>query len=153
MSTIDQDFHAWTLEQAAALKARDYESLDWDHLAEEVALLGAQERRALRSHLTNLLLHLLKLKFQPGEVYRHNSWRSSARAARDQLADVLEESPGIFGGKRDEVLALVYERARRQAADQSGLPLSTFPEECPWTYEQIMDENFFPCATKTGTTD
>jgi hypothetical protein len=40
----------------------------------------------------------------------------------------------------------VYELARHQAAAELGLPLSTFPEECPWTYEQIMDKDFFPDA-------
>jgi Domain of unknown function DUF29 len=33
MLAIETDFHGWLLDQATALRARDYESLDWDHLA------------------------------------------------------------------------------------------------------------------------
>jgi hypothetical protein len=31
MLDLKTDFHGWLLDQAAALRARDYESLDWDH--------------------------------------------------------------------------------------------------------------------------
>ena len=68
MLDIETDFHGWLLDQAAALRARDYESLDWDNLAEELELMGARERRELRSELKILLLHLLKLKFQPSQL-------------------------------------------------------------------------------------
>jgi hypothetical protein len=147
--SIEEDFHGWLLDQAAALRLRDYESLDWDHLAEELELMGARERRELRSELKILLLHLLKLKFQPGQVHRHHSWRNSIVEAREQLADIIKDSPGIFQGKRDEVLADVYLRARDKAARESRLPPGTFPEACPWTYEQFIDPEFFPYVTKT----
>jgi hypothetical protein len=62
--TIEEDFHGWLLDQAAALRARDYESLDCDHLAQELELMGARERRELRSEFKILLLHLLKLKYR-----------------------------------------------------------------------------------------
>src|SRR5215471_12910733 len=139
MLDLKIDFHGWLLDQAASLRARDYESLDWDHLAEELELMGARERRELRSELKILLLHLLKLKFQPGQLHRHHSWRNSIVEVREQITDIIKDSPGIFQGKRDEVLADVYSRARDKAARESRRPLSTFPEECPWTYEQIMN--------------
>jgi hypothetical protein len=148
MLDLKTDFHGWLLDQAAALRARDYESLDWDHLAEELELMGARERRELKSELKILLLHLLKLKFQPGELHRH-SWRNSIVEAREQITDITKDSPGIFQGKRDEVLAEVYVRARDKAARESRLPPSTFPETCPWTYDQIIDPDFFPGVTKT----
>jgi type II secretory pathway component PulM len=149
MLDMETDFHGWLLDQAAALRARDYESLDWDHLAEELELMGARERRELRSELKILLLHLLKLRFQPGQLHRHHSWRNSIVEAREQLADITKDSPGIFQGKRDEVLADVYVRARNKAARESRLPSGTFPEACPWRYEQIIDPDFFPGGTKT----
>jgi hypothetical protein len=95
------------------------------------------------------LLHLLKLKFQPGEVYRHNSWQSSIEEAPEQIADIVKDSPGIFQGRREVVVAKVNKRARRAAVRQSQLPLSTFPEVCPWAYERIVDEEFFPRVTKS----
>ena len=43
----------------------------------------------------------------------------------------------------------MYKRARRAVARSFGLQLSTFPEDCPWTYDQIIDEEFFPGVTTT----
>jgi hypothetical protein len=149
MFTIEEDFHGWLLDQAAALRARNYEALDWEHLAEELEGMAVGERREVRNRLTTLLMHLLKLKFEPEEVWRHNSWRSSIIEARRQILNILEDSPGVFQGRREEVLAKTYKDARKDAAHDSRLPLNTFPEECPWTYEQIMDEDFFPGVTKT----
>ena len=149
MLDLKTDFHGWLLDQAAALRTRDYESLDWDHLAEELELMGARERRELRSELKILLLHLLKLKFQPGQLHRHHSWRNSIVEAREQIADIIKDSPGIFQGKRDEVLADVYVRKRDKAALESRLPPGAFPETCPWTYNQIIDPDFFPGVTKS----
>src|SRR5690348_6596763 len=117
MLNIEADFHGWLLDQAAALRAHDYEALDYEHLAEELESMGSQERRTLGSNLKNLFLHLLKFEYQPKEVKRFHSWRTSVNEAREQIADILEDSPGIFQGKRDEVLAKWYERARRKAAD------------------------------------
>jgi hypothetical protein len=43
-------------------------------------------------------------------------------------------------------LAHLYELARRAAAKQTGLPLSTFPATCPFTVEEVFDPAFFPKA-------
>jgi len=144
MVKIDDDFHGWLLAQAAALRQQHHFLLDWQHLAEELEAMAARDRRELKERLKNLLLHLLKLKFQPGELHRHHSWRSSVREAREQISDILEDSPGIFQGKRDAVLASAYSRARDKAADDSGLAIDLFPVECPWSFDQIMQHDFFP---------
>ncbi|HJU12714.1 MAG TPA: DUF29 domain-containing protein [Candidatus Binataceae bacterium] len=149
MYSIERDFHGWLLDQAAALRARDYESLDWDHLAEEIEDMAARNKRRIEKHLRKLLLHLLKFKYEQEELHRHKSWRDSVNTAREDIEDELEQSPGIFQGKPEEVVAKAYRRARRKIIDQSGLPASTFPEACPWSYEQIMAEDFFPGVTKT----
>jgi uncharacterized protein DUF29 len=47
------------------------------------------------------------------------------------------------------VLIKAYQDAREDAAGESQLSESTFPEVCPWTYEQIMDKDFFPGVTKS----
>jgi hypothetical protein len=37
-----------------------------------------------------------------------------------------------------------YPRARRLASAETGLPLATFPEVCPWPVEQVLDADFWP---------
>jgi hypothetical protein len=42
----EQDFFAWTQEQARILRARGTRGLDWDNLAEEIESMGRRPARA-----------------------------------------------------------------------------------------------------------
>ena len=141
---IDQDFHGWLLDQASALRDQRSYSLDWKHLAEELESMAAVERRELRKQLKRLLLHLLKMKYQPEALNRHHSWRTSIRNARDEINDLMKDSPGIFRGEQGEILATAFKRAREQASEGTRLRLDTFPANNPWSLEEIMREDFFP---------
>src|SRR5690348_8207655 len=48
---IEEDFHGWLLDQVAALRARDYGALDWEHLAEEIESMAVRERREMKDRL------------------------------------------------------------------------------------------------------
>ena len=101
---------------------------------------------ALTSHLETLLRHLLKWAYQPqGQSWGH-SWVDSIRAARTDAQALLARYPHLCT-RQETAYARAYPRARRQAARETGLPLATFPEACPWTPEQILDEDFWPAAT------
>ena len=69
--------------------------------------------------------------------------RRTIRQARDAIADVLEGSHSLRTYPT-QCLPLAYRRARRDAADDTGLPLATFPEACPWPVAQVLDEDFWP---------
>ena len=58
---------------------------------------------------------------------------------------MIEDNPSLrdYPAQR---LPLAYRRARRQAAKETGFPLATFPELCPWTLAELHDEDFFPEA-------
>jgi hypothetical protein len=141
MSTYDEDFYAWTQEQAQALEDYKTSALDWEHLAEEIADLGNEVRHALESHLRNLLMHLLKWAYQPAR--QSGSWRSSVRNARIEMEKRLVRNPSLARGLED-ALAAEYLHARALAADETDLPLDTFPEVCPWAMTQVMDRDFWP---------
>ena len=141
----EQDFYRWTREQAALLEARQFDALDMANLVEEITSLGISQKHALGSHLKNLVMHLLKWHYQPSGRQTGHSWRSSIYNARDDIAVILEDSPSL----RREVPGLLtrrYPAARMLAYDETGLPLATFPQECPWTAEQILDDDFWPDA-------
>jgi len=139
----EQDFYAWTQTTAALIRAGKWHEADTDSVAEEVESLGKSDRRALGSHLRNLVLHLLKWHYQPSGRQTGPSWRQSIRNARAEIAVLLEDSPSL----RQAVPPLIarwYPLAREDAADETGLPLATFPEVCPWTPKQILDAEFWP---------
>src|SRR5206468_3099016 len=99
----------------------------------------------LGSHLRNLVMHLLKWHYQPSMRQTGHSWQSSIINARDEIATILEDFPGLQHTVA-ELLAHRYPAARRLAQAETGLPLATFPETCPWTPEQVLDADFWPDA-------
>jgi len=141
----DADFHAWSKDQAARLRALRPKSIDWENVAEEIEGLGGSQRREIRSRLIVLLTHLLKWAYQPDQ--RSNSWRASIAGAREEIRTEVAESPSLrrYPG---EVLPRQYPLARLDASGQTGLPLEVFPETCPYTMDEIIDPVFWPEARR-----
>lgn len=143
----EADLLAWTESQAAllrragALRLNSLPGLDWENLAEEIEALGKSRVRELSSRYKLILLHLLKWRYQA--PLRTPSWRFTIRDQREEVAEVLAESPSLRGRRRAE-LDRVYPRARKGAAEETGLPLQTFPASCPFTLEQVEDGDFLP---------
>ena len=139
--TYDEDFFLWTQRQAALIRAGEFESMDREHVAEEIESLGIGERRQLRHRLEVLMLHLLKWQLQP--MHRSRSWRSTIRTQRGRIERVLKESPSL----RREVAELSREEhaaAREAASAETGLAMGAFPKSLPYAPEQILDNDFFP---------
>jgi hypothetical protein len=140
-SLHDNDFYAWSLEQAALLRAGRVGEADLAAIAEEIESMGKTEKRELVSRLTVLLLHLLKWESQPAG--RGNSWRLSIANARDEIADLLDDNPSLKPFI-DDVMASAYRYARRKAALETDISEDTFPAQCPWNFVRAMDESFWP---------
>lgn len=140
-SLYETDFYAWAYEQAALLRAGKLTQADIENIAEEIESMGRSEKRELVSRLRVLLLHLLKWRHQPPR--RTPSWRLSILNSRDDLADHLRDNPSLKPQVR-EAMVDAYRRARREAAIETELPEATFPKECPWTYAEATDENYWP---------
>jgi hypothetical protein len=137
----DQDFYAWANEQAALLRAGKLTQADIEHIAEEIESMGKTEKRELVSRLAVLLLHLLKWQFQPGR--RGVSWEATISVQRDDLADHLNDNPSLKS-QLPEAVASAYRKALLTAHGETNLPKTTFPTLCPWSFEQIMAEDFWP---------
>ena len=43
-----------------------------------------------------------------------------------------------------EILESAYNQATLDAFKETGLEIETFPEICPWTIEQISQDEFYP---------
>ena len=98
--------------------------------------MGKSDRRTLGSHLRDILLHFLKWRYQPER--RSASWESSIRSGRDEIEVILADSPSLTP-QLPELLDTEYRRSRRNAASETGLTMSTFPDHCPLTIEQVLD--------------
>ena len=144
-----RDYYAWALEQARALQERRFEALDFEHLAEEVEDLAKSERRELRSGLKQVLVHLLKCQFQSGR--RSRSWEGTLVSQRTEIAALFHDSPSLER-ELPEIVEQAYSLALRVAGKEMRLKRdqwqSLFPAQCPWSAEQILDEDFYPKSQK-----
>jgi hypothetical protein len=135
------DFFEWTQRNAELLSQGCFESADIPHIAEELADLGRRDRRETESFLRRLIVHLLKWQMQSAK--RSLSWRSSIDDSRLQLEDIFKQSPSL---RRHASISIadLYPRARRKASLETKLPLRAFPAECPYSFDQLMDDDFVP---------
>ena len=143
---IDDDFYAWLLDQASALRRLQPDSLDWENLAEELEAMGRSEENGLESYLVVLLKHLLKWRYQPEK--RTGSWEASIENSREQISRRLQRSPSLKS-KQDEVFLVAYRLARRRAGAQMGMRKQEWeiqlPASCEWSLEkEVLDAAFWP---------
>jgi hypothetical protein len=140
----EQDFYAWALESAQALRERRFADIDSEHIAEELEDMGKSRARALESQLARLLAHLLKWAHQPGQRRRYqHSWRATIDSARLEIEGILEENPALVP-RLPELLGRAYPKGVKGAVAETNLPETTFPEMCPWELQQVLGSQFLP---------
>ncbi len=142
-SLYETDFYAWVQEQVKFLRHHQWSQLDLPNLIEEIESLGKQQRAELRSRLKVLIGHLLKWEYQLER--RSRSWLMTIRVQRRDTQELLEENPSLKPYLR-EALQKVYESGRDLAVGETNLPLKTFPQDCPYTLEEILSDRFYPGA-------
>ena len=137
----DGDVVAWASEQAALLRARQWDALDIDHIAEEIEDVAWTERRELGSKMTDLLFHLLKWHFQAAQ--RSNSWLRIIRTRRRQIERALVKMSSLRPCLDDAGwLSDAWEDAVVLAAKETDI--DEFPEDLMWTAQQALDPGFLP---------
>ncbi len=137
----ETDFYAWTQEQVSLLKAQKWDEVDTGNLIEEIESLGRKERQELRNRLGVLLGHLLKWQFQSEK--RSSSWLGTIREQRVQIKLLLEDSPSLKP-YLNEIFLVAYELGLALAIRETQLGEQIFPEQCPYTPEQVTNSDFFP---------
>jgi len=69
------------------------------------------------------------------------SWVLSIQEQRLEVADVLDDNPGLKP-RIAEALARAYRRARIEAAKETGLDEDKFPATCPYAFDELMSRVF-----------
>jgi Domain of unknown function DUF29 len=137
----EQDFFLWLQTTANLLKEKQFQEIDLENLIEEIESMGRGEKRAVKSNLKILLMHLLKYQYQ--SQLRSNSWRYTIIEHRNRLKDDLKDSPSLKPYLL-EVFEDTYQDARKEASAETGLSLDTFPLESPFSIEETLNPDFLP---------
>ncbi|MEH1789403.1 DUF29 domain-containing protein [Nostoc sp.] len=139
----EQDYCAWVEQIAELLRSHQWDTLDLEHLIEEVVDLGKSQQRALQSALRLVLSHLLKWKYQPER--RSHSWQVTITRERLNIDELLQESPSLRRFLNDaEWINTTYQRSRREAMVETGLSEDNFAIVCSFSVDEILDLDFYP---------
>jgi threonine aldolase len=137
----ETDFYSWAYQQAQLLRQGEFQALDQVHLIEEIEDLGNRHYDQLESRLVQLIAHLLKWQFQQNK--QTNSWRATIRVQRVSLEKLLRRNPGLQS-RIAEAMAESWTEARILAVEETNLPDEQFPQDCPYTFEEAINPNFWP---------
>ncbi len=136
----EDDFYAWTQDQAARLRAFAGDNrFDAERVAEEIEDLGRAARNATQSNIERCLEHLLKLAASPAEAPR-GAWRREARTfaknARRNFSPAMRQHLDMTEAWHEAVRA-----ADDELADYGEGPLGDVGD-CPFTLNDLLEPQF-----------
>jgi hypothetical protein len=133
--SYEEDYAAWLDTQIALMRADRWADVDKANLLDEVESLGRSDFKSFVSAIRIVLIHMLKWDYQPER--RTRSWQASIVVHRKHIEDELTDSPSYMA-RITEAMKRAYSTARAEASGETDLPMSTFPQECPYDWDTIM---------------
>jgi hypothetical protein len=118
-----------------ALKAGDMQDAAAG-LEELIEALSRSERRALKSQLIRLMLHVIKWKSQPEK--RSLSWIASIKGARDEVCEIQEETPSLTNEVIERMWQKCFIAAKRDA--QGEMNQKTDIKELSW--KEVFEDEY-----------
>ncbi len=105
-------------------------------IEELIDALSRSEKRALKSQLVRLMMHIIKWKTQPER--RTFSWVASIQDSREEIADIQEETPSL----NDAIIQTLWDKcftiARRDA--QAEMNRKTQLQGLSW--KEVFDDEY-----------
>jgi hypothetical protein len=105
-------------------------------IEELIQALSRSEKRALKSQLIRLMLHIIKWQSQPEK--RSLSWAASIKNAREEIADIQEETPSLTSSVVEELWEKVFIIATRDAQAEMGKKSTV----TALTWQAVFDEDY-----------
>ncbi|MBD2543668.1 DUF29 domain-containing protein [Planktothricoides raciborskii] len=87
-------------------------------LASLIEAMGRTEKRAVKTQLIRLMLHVIKWKCQPEK--RTSSWAISIRSSRREIEESQEEMPSLNRNFLESIWDKCFENAVKDAEDEMG---------------------------------
>jgi hypothetical protein len=134
------DDSLWLEETIKILRENRLQDLDVSHLIEELESLGRNDKARVKSLLEQIIRHILLLQFWREELaYNGNHWQCEIITFRIQLKDRLTTNLANFLG---ENLEFIYQDSLKYVKQKTKYEVN-FPSKCPYTLEQLLNENWF----------
>lgn len=136
----ETDDSLWLEETIELLKQKEFNQLDLENLIEELISLGKRDLAKAKSLLRQIIIHILLLQYWQLEYernYRH--WLGEIKTFRYDLNNYLTTN---LINKLQDYLENIYQSAVDFVKIKTDLTI--FPEKCPHTLAQLLDDNYLP---------
>jgi len=105
-------------------------------LKELIEALGRSEKRALKSHLTRLMAHIIKWKTQPDK--RSRSWVATIYHARDEVKDIQEETPSLT----DDMIKEIWDKCLQAAKREAEADMNQDSSVSELTWKEVFEDEY-----------
>jgi DNA-directed RNA polymerase subunit L len=140
----DVDDDEWLEQTINLLKNHQFQQLDLDNLIEELEDLGREKKNAVASLLDQIIRHLLLLQYWTTEAeYNAVHWQEEIYNFRIQLRRKITTNLRKY---LEDELTSIYQDALGFVKIKTT-NLVTFPTECPYSLEQLLDRSWLPNQT------
>ena len=137
----DVDDDQWLEQTINLLKNHQFQQLDLDNLIEELEDLGREKKNAVASLLEQIIRHLLLLQYWTTEAeYNAVHWQEEIYNFRTQLRRKITTNLRKY---LEDELTSIYQDALGFVKIKTT-NLVTFPTECPYSLEQLLDRSWLP---------
>lgn len=103
---------------------------------ELIEALSRSEKRALKSQLVRLMVHVLKWKTQPEK--RSRSWIATIYSAREEIADIQEETPSLTNA----IIEGMWEKCLRIAKREAEAEMNQKSVLSELSWQDVFDEGY-----------
>ena len=137
----DVDDDEWLEQTINLLKNHQFQQLDLDNLIEELEDLGREKKNAVASLLEQIIRHLLLLQYWTTEAeYNAVHWQEEIYNFRTQLRRTITTNLRKY---LEDELTSIYQDALGFVKIKTTNSV-TFPTECPYSQEQLLDRSWLP---------
>jgi Domain of unknown function DUF29 len=138
-SRYETDYYGWVKEQAALLATKRFKELDLPMLEEEILSLAWNQKKYVEYHLESLMFYLLLWQFQP--YWRGREWKGAISLLRCKLKRELEDNKTLKDNIQESIKE-GYGTSLFRA--QRAVGYEDLPQKCPYTFDQIINDKFYP---------
>jgi hypothetical protein len=140
-SLYEVDDYQWLQETISILKNKRFSELDLDNLIEELEDLGSEKKHAIESLLEQIIRHLLMCQYWSEESINNlGHWQAEIVGFRNQIKKRLTSN---LRNHLTNELPSIYQDALTYVQRKTRFKVD-FPEQCPYTLEQLLNINWFP---------
>jgi hypothetical protein len=134
---FDTDLVVWADTQANALRRRDANEIDWDHVAAKIESVGNEQRQAGGSLLINIMRYRLQISAWPSAAAAPR-WLEWMASWQGQLERRLRRSPGLRSEIAGALPELYRDAVRTMYPEVDGRPCPQAGQECPYTLDELL---------------